>query len=136
MGHFVGLISFSKKNKLEVCADIFGQLPIFYYHDENIFALSTSINLLLQSLPFVPRVVNIERTIEFIVTGDVSDYYSSFFKHIHRLKGNQKLTFDATKNSIDISEYASLEDFRDPSFSFTSPNLKKRYRDCFRCSNI
>ncbi|MDQ1325003.1 MAG: hypothetical protein QG564_127 [Campylobacterota bacterium] len=124
-GAFSWINIFLEDKKIEINTDMFGQLPLFYYHDENVFAISTSIDLLLKSFPDIPRNVNMERIIEFIVSTEISNYFLTFFKYIHRLKGNRRLTLDNLKNPINISTYASLDDFRDPAFSFTSKNLRK-----------
>ncbi len=123
-----------ENNKLEIHTDMFGQLPLFYYHDENIFAVSTSIDFMLKSIPSIPRNVDMDRIIEFIVSGEISNYYLSFFKYIHRLRGNRKLIFDILQNSIDITEQASFDDFRNPSFSFTPSNLKKDVEDALKAA--
>jgi hypothetical protein len=124
-GAFAWINLFSKEGKIKIYTDMFGQLPIFYYHNENIFSIATSVDLLLQSLPSIQRNVNIERILEFIVTGDIADEYLSFFKYIHRLRGNQVLTYNNQHNTINIDQYAPIENFRDTSFSFTPQNLKK-----------
>lgn len=130
-------INISLENtNLEIHTDMFGQLPLFYYHDENMFTVSTSIELMLKSIPNVPRNVDMDRIIEFIVSGEISDYYLTFFKHIHRLQGNRKLIFDILKNSINITAQASFDDFRNSSFSFTPPNLRKDVEDALKAATF
>lgn len=124
-GAFTWIEIFTQEGKIKINTDMFGQLPLFYYHDENMFAIATSIDLLLQSLPSLPRNVNLEQILEFIVTGSVADEYISFFKYIHRLKGNQTITYDSIQNTIAIDPYISLENFRNTSFPFSPQNLRK-----------
>lgn len=116
--------------------DIFGQMPIFYFESKEIFIISSSIHILIETLKNIPRTVNMERIIEFIVTGKIHDQNDSFFKHIHRLPGNRKLTYSLEKQTHNITELVSLNNYRDQSKKLTSENLKEDLEEVIKSATF
>lgn len=111
----------SKQNYIEINTDFFAQMPVYYYNDSKVFAIASSISLLLETLPFIPRKVDIGEILKFIIDGDVDDYYKPFFEEIHRLRGHQRLKYQKKNQKIEIKNISSLDDFRTPMDNF-SPN--------------
>ena len=110
---------------VNIHTDLFGQVPIFYVENEVYFAMATSIQLLISILPTVPRTVNMERMIEFMVTGKINDQNDSFFKHIHRLAGNKRLTYNFSSLTLEIENITSFDYFRDPNQQLTPVDLRE-----------
>jgi len=115
-----------KEKKIEVNTDFFGQLPVYYFNDDRVFVVSTSISLLLETIPNISRNIDMNLLLEFIVTGAISsDYYKTFFLSLNRLKGYRKLKYSTYMDEINIIETSSLDDFRDLTYDFSPSKLKK-----------
>jgi asparagine synthase (glutamine-hydrolysing) len=115
-----------KDKNIEINTDFFGQLPIYYFNDDLVFAASTSISLLLETLPNISRNIDMDLLLEFIVTGVVSsDYYKTFFTSLNRIKGYRKLHYNIYTDKINITEISSLDDFRDQTYEFSSKKLNE-----------
>jgi asparagine synthetase B (glutamine-hydrolysing) len=118
-------ISFDNNEQtIEVNTDFFGQMPVYYYDDGKVFAVASSIKILLEALPFISRKVDIDEILKFIVGGDINDYYKPFFKSINRLQGHQCLKYEKKNDNISIKNISSLDDFRNITYPFSSNGLK------------
>ena len=116
----------SKEKSIEINTDFFGQLPVYYFNDDQVFAASTSISLLLETIPNISRNIDMDLLLEFIATGAISsDYYKTFFISLNRIKGYRRLNYSINTDKINIIETSSLDDFRDLTFDFSSRKLKE-----------
>lgn len=120
------------QKKVDICTDLFGQLPVFYFENSELFVVSTSVQLLLETFPSIPRTIEIERIIEFTVTGKIHDQNDSFFKYIHRLPGNKKLTYDFKTEKVNVANLVSLESYRDTSKKLTSEGLREDLKEVIK----
>jgi len=109
---------------IEINTDFFGQMPVYYYNDSKVFSVSSSIKLLLGSLPFISRKVDIDEILKFIVGGDINDYYKPFFKSINRLQGHKNLKYEKKNDNLSVQNISSLDDFRNISYPFSPNRLK------------
>lgn len=128
-GFFTAIVI--EEDELKVFRDVFGSKPVYFTDKEDSFAVSSSIEPLLQLFPEL-RQVNDEIALDYLRHGLIDHRRETFFQDISRLKPREKLSF-REETRIEEPEYspdhssdlkAILKDHigkLEPSESFYSP---------------
>ncbi len=97
------------KNQIIVRNDELGMLPLYYFHKSNTFIISNNLWLIITNIDPGDLKLNIPIIKSFFHFSRIPDESETYFQNINQLPAASKLLYDLTKNTIQISNYWSLE---------------------------
>ena len=107
-GMFAFAIWDSKKKKLFIARDRFGQRSVYYYFKDGKFLFASEIKALLQ-YDGIKREFDNSTLNKFITWGYAIDG-STFFKNIYELQPGHCMTYDKNSSSLQVKKYWDLQD--------------------------
>ncbi|MEI7899701.1 MAG: asparagine synthase-related protein [bacterium] len=134
-GAYTAVLATQTHGQVKVLSDLFGQQPLFLFEAPGMVALGSSIRILLDNLPQIPRALDLGQLSEFIVTG-VNGRTKSFFSHIVRVPGNSALIIDCERMTLQRSEGADFRAYLETASELTPlhmrEDLARVLEDCTR----
>lgn len=109
--HFNGMWAFCifdrARGRLFCSRDRFGIKPFYYFLNNDIFAFGSEIR---QLLPFLGKVKENESVLlNFLVTGISDNGSETFFEGVQKLSPSHNLSFDLTRNQMEIVRYYEVQ---------------------------
>lgn len=126
VGAFVFVIWDDDEQRVFCGRDFFGVKPLYYYRDDEFFAVASEPKALL-ALPFVPADINQTKIGDFLIK-NFEDKESTFFESILRLPPAHALTVDAT--AADMWQFWELDPTRTIELE-SDAAYERRFRELF-----
>lgn len=121
-GPFSLVILDTEKQEIFCARDFFGQRPLHYFKNGDFLIISSEIKP-IQDFG-VPKDINIQKIIEFILLDYKKDNFT-FFKNINKLNGGKWMKF--SDNKLTFYDYQNLPEKQSDSFSLDKRAKRFRY---------
>jgi asparagine synthase (glutamine-hydrolysing) len=112
VSHFHGMWAFAlfdrRKREILLSRDRFGIKPLYYYHDNEVFAFASEIKGLLAGFPRL-RQVNHAMVYHFLPSGALDDGSETFFDNVYSLPAATNIRLDIGKFTIQTDVFWSLD---------------------------
>ncbi len=128
--HLVGAFAFviwdGKRERVFCARDHFGVKPLYYHHDDGIFAVASEQKALLE-VPSVDRMLDQVKVGDFL-TGTFEDKSNTFFSSIRRLEPSHAISVSSER--ADHWQYWTLDPTRTITLS-SDGAYERRFRELF-----
>jgi asparagine synthase (glutamine-hydrolysing) len=111
VNRFVGMWAFAiydpRKKEIFLSRDRFGIKPLYFFHDENLFAFSSEIKAFFE-IDGISPAASAKRSFEFISFGSSSDPDKNLFENIQQLRAGYNVVFDCVNGKVKEEKYYEL----------------------------
>ena len=116
---FNGMFSFAihdgVNNQMFLARDRFGEKPLYYFHDDRVFAFSSELKA-FRFCSHTPLSMVFNQVIEYIIFG-YSPYPKTFFEHTYKLPPAHVMIVDIASNDVRVERYWHELDVHGQTFS-------------------
>ena len=124
-GMFAFSIHDTKKNKLFIARDYFGEKPLYYYKTENSFYWASELKSIIKVIPSKPEISKEALKLYFQLTYIPSPY--SIYEGIKKLEPNNYIEYDLVNNTFEINKIEKSKDL--PKLDISFDKAKKQVKD-------